>query len=203
MERKTTYVLIMALMTFFVLIARPPTSHGAIMTFDSIDPCEFCGIESGGVVYGMGEYIEDGIKMSLVADHYDFGLGNVNIDTHISGGTLKFEMADGSLFNLSSLNVWTSPLDPLFLPYSVAYKLSYSNGNSLFLDPGTNMLLSLGINNLSYFTASIYFSSGFAEQHNFTLDNINMTSIPEPSTLFLLGSGLVGLAGYGRRRFRK
>jgi len=33
--------------------------------------------------------------------------------------------------------------------------------------------------------------------------NLNASPVPEPATMFLLGTGLIGLAGFGRKRFRK
>jgi hypothetical protein len=38
---------------------------------------------------------------------------------------------------------------------------------------------------------------------HFVMDNFTINSVPEPSTLLLLGSGLLGLPGYGRRRMKE
>jgi hypothetical protein len=54
----------------------------------------------------------------------------------------------------------------------------------------------------NYFTDHVYWE-GYGSQSDLIGDGYFTEVVPEPATMLLLGSGLIGLAGYGRKKFFK
>lgn len=94
--------------------------------------------------------------------------------------------------------------------FDSGYWDSIGSGFVRVQDSGLNVLADLtnpasGIYTFDLYYADIKyitFSPGL-DPNGAAIDNLNFAPIPEPSTMMLLGSGLAGLVGYGRRRLKK
>jgi len=124
------------------------------------------------------------IPSSLPGDPYDFAVnwsGNFYVDTNKSY-TYSMGSDDDS---------WLFIDKQLVLDLGGVHGMTYGN---------YTISLNEGYHNIDIFFAERHVSeSGF--QLNFFSDLEPTQPVPEPGTLFLLGSGLIGLAGYAKVRF--
>jgi hypothetical protein len=59
---------------------------------------------------------------------------------------------------------------------------------------------------LPWFASSNYYNTSSLNLVNILAEGVDLTAtylVPEPTTILLLGFGLIGLAGYGRKKFFK
>jgi hypothetical protein len=80
------------------------------------------------------------------------------------------------------------------------YDFSYENR-----ELGWSLAGLIELNLLGQLSVSIdsWFGDFYFDYSQLTARGENNAPVPEPATMLLLGSGLIGLAGFGRKRFRK
>ncbi|MCJ7538667.1 MAG: PEP-CTERM sorting domain-containing protein [Desulfobacterales bacterium] len=149
------------------------------------------------------------LKNAFTGDYSTAGIGNVSFDLMLISGEfdnawLRFHGKDynGWAFNVNAdlgSNEWQS--------FSVPINAIWSNEEARAAgwipdnewDPNAVPSPSFHDTLHNVYTAEVRISgNGYIESG---IDNFS--TIPEPTTMLLLGAGLVGLAGFGRKKFKK
>jgi hypothetical protein len=136
-----------------------------------------------------------------------YGTGSFTFDSSLFGGPITkpnlstFSYQDGLItpaFTLSNLNTFAFSTNSVGTPVpgSLLFQASRLNPSPFLLS----------INAVTGGGASQEYNQATQDQRFPILGNpIQAPSnpVPEPSTLFLVGSGLLGLAGFARKKFKK
>ncbi|MGZ8490825.1 MAG: PEP-CTERM sorting domain-containing protein [Gemmatirosa sp.] len=146
-----------------------------------------------------------GIGDNSVITEYTTGTLNIYRTTDVPGATTnntfgtgtaanRATFADGTLFLSSSVSFLRSSFNPSVGQGSVTGNLAFTGGElfTSFLQP--NNILGGVVNALSNV-------SSVPTGYDFVADGrIDASVVPEPSTYMLMGTGLLALAGFARRR---
>jgi len=183
-----------------LLILSPFAANADIIDFDSLETA------TGGILTTASPYTEDGFQITgdpltyFSQDNFRYA-GSAGLLVAAGGGNATLmESLSGAAFTLNSIDL--SFIEPNGTSPLVTFIGQLFGGGSVtqsFTPIGfgfTQFNFNAAFTNL----VSVAWAQGPVSANGHQFDNINVTAVPEPGTLALLGIGLLGMGAVRRRK---
>jgi hypothetical protein len=205
-------MMVLAVMAAAILSLAALPAHAAVVTYSYDFGCVISGsgcapsaTDWGSITFSGDELISGDVDIDVELSNSGWKLLEFGFNTDVPNGV--YALTGDS----TSLDVNFDGVKPDGYPYFFDFAVpATGNLGDVYTFSGT-------LNNSTFFfyvdDIALATDTGgllFAYAHIGSLDGgesiwvgTGTPSVPEPSTLLLLGSGLVGMAGFGRKKFKK
>jgi len=190
------------LMSALLMVGATCTAQAAVIDFESLAHNDDQIVDHGAI------YEEEGFRLTNTAADPSFAtygtaldgwyVGSTALINDNAGGTTVLTSMDGGLFRMNSIAL--AELYAMEEPFSVTFTGLLSNGSTV------SQVFSLdGLFGAETFAFDSAFTnlvsvSWLQSEYFHQFDNIDVVPVPEPSTFFLFGAGLLSVAAVRRRR---
>jgi len=199
-----------SLLSFFLPLALFAVLFLAAASVTRADTITFSTLEQAGssLVLIPDPYLEAGYKIQDGGQLYFAQQGNTQyagsagLHERITNGTITLSRADGHAFTLSSIDL--SVLHPQGVSPSVVFTGVLAGGGTVTqtFTPTVFGFRTFVFNSAFTNLTSVTWHQGTDDFNAHQFDNIVVSSVPEPISIFLFGSGLVGITANLSRRKR-